>query len=102
MRRLLLRATKTATFGTRIDILFQNVHALKLPSHLNGLTVRLATDDEEESLLLESGAPISGGGVVYVVEGTRYSGYVIAGPVTVHEDKSEYDEESALLRPLNG
>jgi hypothetical protein len=101
MRRLLLRSTKTATFGTRIDILFQNVHALKLPSRLGGVAVRLVSGEEEAALLLDSGAQCEDANT-YVLEGTGYSGYVIAGPVVVHEDEGEYDEESVLLRPLTG
>jgi hypothetical protein len=43
MKRLLLRSTKTPTFGTRIDVLFQNVKAMKLPTRLDGCpSARLA------------------------------------------------------------
>jgi hypothetical protein len=51
MKRLLLRSTKNETFRTRIDILFQNVKALHLPTSLDGLVVSEA--DEELAKRIE-------------------------------------------------
>jgi hypothetical protein len=42
MGRLLLRSSKNETFGTRVDVLFQNVRAMKLPTLLDGLVVTVA------------------------------------------------------------
>lgn len=100
MGRLLLRSTKTPTFETRIDILFQNVKALKTRSNLDGVSVRIASPSEQSSFELDCGISIGGETVAYVLEGAGPLGYVIAGSVTFHEDEGEYDDESALLGSL--
>jgi hypothetical protein len=98
MGRLLLRSTKSLTFPTRIDVLFQDVRAVKLPTHLDGLTIREPTDSERRAIDADTGLLSSEGVELFVVEGSGHSGYVIAGVMDTHEDTGEYNDESSLLR----
>lgn len=50
MARLLLRSTRSETFGRRQDVLFQNVKALKLPTDLDGLVVAEADPIDAERI----------------------------------------------------
>jgi hypothetical protein len=97
MGRLLLRSTKTATFRTRIDVLFQNVKAVKLPTRLDGLSVRPASDDELRAIEEDSGLLAAEDTRFFIVEGSGYAGYVVAGVMVTHVDEGEYNEPSALL-----
>ena len=50
MGRLLLRSPKSPGAATRVDVLFQNVKALKLPTRLEGLSLRSPGDEELQSI----------------------------------------------------
>ncbi len=96
MKRLLLRSTRTETFDSRIDVLFQNVKAMKLPTLLEGLLVveadpaQLATISQETGLLPDRET------VIFVVRSPAYEGYVVAGVCVQVEDEGEYFEPSDL------
>lgn len=98
MGRLLIRSTKSATFPTRVDVLFQNVKAMKLPTRLDGLVVRLADEVERRAIESETGLLTSDDTKPFVIEGTGYVGYIVAGVIVSHEDAGEYNDESALLK----
>lgn len=55
MRRLLLRSTKNETFLTRVEVLFQNVKAMRLPTVLEGLVVTEADPDLTQQIEAETG-----------------------------------------------
>jgi len=97
MSRLLLRSPRTSTKDTRIDVLFQNVKALKLPTLLAGLSVRSATTEELRSIENEIGVLEDRQTRVFVVEGTDYEGYVVASVMAAHEDQGSYQDPSALV-----
>lgn len=50
MARLLLRSTKSPTFPTRVDILFQNVMEMSIPTSLDGLTISEPTAEERRTI----------------------------------------------------
>jgi hypothetical protein len=102
MGRLLLRATKTPTFQTRIDVLFQDVRAVVLPARLEGVSVRIGSSADRSRVVASIGQWLSADVDLYVIEGMDYVGYVLASVCMLHEDEGEYDEESVLLRHLNG
>lgn len=97
MGRLLLRATKTPTFGTRIDVLFQDVRAVVLPARLEGLSVRIASPQDRFKVPESIGQWMSDDAEVYVCEGTGYTGYVVASVCLLHEDQGDYGDDSPLL-----
>ena len=94
MRRLLLRSTKNETFSTRIDVLFQNVKALLLPTSLEGLVVGPASDSLSERIIADTGLLPDEGTRFYRVETHSGCGYVVAGVVVEDEDSGEYFEPS--------
>ena len=96
MGRLLLRSTKSETFATRHDVLFQNVKALKLPTSLDGLVVAKADPAEELRISAETGLLPSEGTTIFAVRAGIFDGYVIAGACVAMEDSGEYFEPSRL------
>src|SRR5262249_48013426 len=91
--QLLLRSTKSDEIPTRIDVLFNDVAALELPTLFDGLSITEAALDEAQSLNVQLGSWPIHRRKVFVLRGTNYLGYVIAGAVSWHEDEgSHYDE----------
>lgn len=79
MARLLLRSPKSETFGTRYDVLFQNVKALKLPTTLQGLVVAEAGPTEAGRILAETGLQLPKEKKIFTVRTDFFDGYVVAG-----------------------
>ncbi len=74
-RQLLLRSIKNGDDGTRIDVLFKPVSALKLRTSLNGLTVREATGEERATIALDVGR-WQEDHVAFVIGSGNFEGYV--------------------------
>ena len=98
MARLLLRRTKSETFNTRYDILFQNVKALKLPTSFNGIIVEIAKPLEAEQILAEAG--MLSFKKVFTIRSGILNCYVIAGACVTAEDAGEFFEPSCLWPEL--
>jgi hypothetical protein len=96
--QLLLRSNRARGATTRIDVLFKNVHVMKLPTHLEGLDVWEASEGDAKAIVNESGFAIGETDHVYILGGSNYRGYVIAGSIAMHEDEGEYDDPSPLLQ----
>ena len=96
MARLLLRSTKSETFATRVDVLFQNVKALKLPTALDGLVVAEADPIEESRIATETGFLPSEDTKIFTVRAGAFDGYVVAGVCVSAEDAGEYFDPSSL------
>ncbi|MCU1421224.1 MAG: hypothetical protein JWN36_875 [Microbacteriaceae bacterium] len=94
MSRLLLRSTKTDEFDTRIDILFQSVKAVSLPTSLRGLRVRIAGAPLRRRVVRNLGKSIADGVEVFSVESLDSVGFVVAGVVFEAEDDKEYFDPS--------
>jgi len=96
MKRLLLRSNRRDSFPSRIDVLFQNVKALKLPTLLHGLVIAEADSDEADRISRETGFLPDRETVIYSVRSPAYDGYVVAGVCVEAEDTMEYFEPSQL------
>jgi hypothetical protein len=94
--RLLLRSTKSDTFPTRVDVLFQNVKALKLPTSLDGLTIAEADDDERSEIEAATGIVLDVDAAGFVVRCGSMDGFVVAGVCVGREDDAEHFEPSDL------
>jgi hypothetical protein len=91
--QLLLRSNKSSELPTRIDVLFKDVAALELPTLFDGLSITETTAEEAQSLNVQLGSWSDHGRKVFLLSGTNFVGYVIAGAVFWHEDEgSHYDE----------
>jgi hypothetical protein len=100
-KQLLLRSTKDVINPTRVDVLFANVGAIDLPTAFDGLTIAEAPPEETDRLRLEPGAKNRlVGRKMYLIAGSDFSGYVIAGSATWHEDELEYHEKSHFSTSL--
>lgn len=96
MSRLLLRSTKNETFATRVEVLFQNVKAMQLPTSLEGLVVAEADADLAQRIEAETGLTRGEGAQFFGLWTAHRVGYVVAGVVITEEDEGEYFEPSAL------
>jgi len=96
MGRLLLRSTKGEGCATRLDVLFQNVKALKLATSLPGLTVSEADAEQQRRIVEATGLLPDHETRFYVLTGASYEGYVAAGVCAQAEDEGEYFEPSEL------
>jgi hypothetical protein len=96
MARLLLRSTKSESFATRFDVLFQDVKALKLPTALHGLVVAEAEPADETRIVRETGLLPSEDTTIFTVRAGAFDGYVVAGVCVTAEDDGEYFEPSPL------
>ena len=101
--QLLLRSPKNEELRTRIDVLFKNVGAIELPTVLDGLTVSEATEGDWSAIGPRVDQRYRTGRTLFVVRGSSFLGYVLAGFVNWHEDEAEYYEASQILtRPGAG
>jgi hypothetical protein len=96
MGRLLLRSTKTETFDTRVDVLFQNVKAVKFPAVLEGLVVGVANSETAEEITRLTGLLPDEDTTFYSLGSSSLLDYVVAGVVAVVEDEGEFFEVSEL------
>lgn len=94
MSRLLLRSTKSETFSTRVDVLFQNVKAMSLPTSLDGLVVEIADSAAAERVTRETGLLADEDTTFFKLRTAHGVGYVVAGVVVADEDHGEYFEPS--------
>lgn len=104
-RQLVLRAPHftsihEAVFPTRVDVLFKNVHALRLPTRMRGLTVSIANDELATRVARELAPRRSPSQQVFVLRGEDYEGYVIASVVAMAEDHGDDGGQSPLLPKL--
>ena len=91
MGQLLLRSPKAEGQPTRVDVLFQGVVAIDLPTTLNGLTVEATTAD----------AP-RGSRVFSLRTADGVVGFVTAGVVVETEDEGDYFEASRHWPAMRG
>lgn len=96
MRRLLLRSTKSEQFDTRIDVLFQDVQAVQLPTSLSGLIILEADPAETERIIKETGLLPDEDRTFFSVIGSNFTGYIVAGVGISCEDSGEYYEPSEI------
>jgi hypothetical protein len=94
LRQLLLRGTKGDAVATRIDILFQNVKFMQIPTTLQGLMVRDPTDEELDMIMSASKMLPDEDRRFFVLEGDNYRGFVVAGWVGQAEDEGSYSDPS--------
>jgi hypothetical protein len=104
---LLLRSVEADAFATRFDVMFKPVAALKLPTHMSGLTVRDSNSDEEDelrseaSLLAGVSARLTGADEsdyrLFVLDCDGAVGWVLASVMVAYEDEAGYEEPSAIL-----
>jgi hypothetical protein len=98
MGRLLLRADKTDTFPTRVDVLFMNTQFLRIPTVLEGLSIRDVTNSAEGDMVSRDTGLIAGPDTRFykIISGSGI-GFIVAGSVTHVEDKGEYWEPSQFV-----
>jgi len=96
MGRLLLRSTKNNEFETRVDVVFQNVQALQLPTLLPGLLVEEAGPLQISRISTETGFSSDADRIFFLLKGSGFAGYVVASVMDTCEDSGEYYEPSRV------
>jgi len=92
--QLLLRSVKGDGLPTRVDVLFKSVAAVHLPTAFDGLSVSETSEGEDTNLHLLPGLQQKHGKKTFIVRGSQFTGYVIAGAFAFHEDELEYYDPS--------
>ncbi|MDQ1748886.1 MAG: hypothetical protein QOD07_3149 [Frankiaceae bacterium] len=85
MNRLLLRSNKSATWTTRVEIIFMNVKYVAVGTSLNGLVVEGLGSLEECSDRVPWRLDLSSEMSVYLLRSGSGDGIVVAGSVAVDE-----------------
>ncbi len=94
--QLLVRSNPEDGLETRIELLFKSVASVLLPTVMLGLTVRVASNDEE----LPPWADAHEGRKVYSVGFSGGDGFIVAGAAFVSEDALDYSAPSAFAESL--
>jgi hypothetical protein len=79
MGQLLLRSNRDKVHETRVEVFFQNVRHIDLPTSFDGLRIELVGDR------------------LYGLSGIGWRGTVDAGVMKVAEDRGSYSDPSSLL-----
>jgi hypothetical protein len=95
MKQLLLRSNRTSELSTRVDIAFQAVGWLELPTVLHGVTIDVDVAQDMKSVS-ERGVSI-GRRHLYSLSGLDYRGFVVAFVLRIAEDEGGYDEPSSVI-----
>jgi hypothetical protein len=88
--QLLLRSNRSNEQTTRVDILFKDIAAMELPTVFDGLSAATASEAETFGLDIQLGSKPIQDRNVFVVRGSNFVGYVVAGAVFWHEDEGQY------------
>jgi hypothetical protein len=98
--QLLLRSTRSSEHGTRVDILFKDVQAVQLPTTLRGLKMVVMSRPDAIETSKRMGVNLRGNHSVFLLRGSNYEGFVIAGGAFTHEDEGEYFDPSYFADSL--
>jgi len=94
---LLLRSGKTDAAPTRVDILFQDVRAMEIRAWFSGIEIREASPEILKNFASNPLPLLEPGNKMYQVSGGDWSGYILAGIMSTHEDDGGLFEPSALV-----
>ncbi len=92
--QLLLRSNRSNERPTRVDILFKNVGHLDLPTVFDSLAITELSDAEIRETHAKLDPVIRLHRKVFAVRGSGFSGLVVAGAVSWHEDEGYHYDES--------
>ena len=96
MSRLLLRGTRSDAGGTRVDVLFQGVRAMKVSTRFPGLVIWDAGEGDEAEITEATGLIPDDETRFFVLSSGSLTGYVVAGVCVHAEDEGEYFHPSEL------
>lgn len=96
--QLLLRSVPTDSEPYRIEVLFRDVHAVKITTELNELVIR--EPSEQELFIISEDVRVSMstlGLKAFMIESSSYRGYVVASDVATAKDQGDYKTPSSLM-----
>jgi len=96
MSRLLLRSTRSDAYGTRVDVLFQGMRAMKVLTRFPGLVVWDAGDRKQVEITEATGLIPDDETRFFALSSGSLTGYVVAGVCVHAEDEGEYFHPSEL------
>jgi hypothetical protein len=99
-RQLLLRSNRSQNHASRVDILFEDVGWMSLPSWFESLEIREGGENVLCSIQVTSDSEIMHGRQIFLLDGGNRSGIVVARDVTWHEDNGSYGDPSPLAKSL--
>jgi len=95
---LLFRSAKSLKHATRLDVLFQDVRALETRASLNELLVKeIGPAESSKTFSSKPSEVMEKGHKLYILKCKDWTGFVVGGVVSYHEDNGEFFEKSALM-----
>jgi len=94
---LLLRSNKPDKNSMRIDILFQDVRAMEIRCWFDGISIEEVDKTYLRDYHSRPADMLELGNRVYALKGSGWSGFVVAGIVSYHEDDNMNTAPSALM-----
>jgi hypothetical protein len=94
---LLLRSAKSPVHLTRIDVLFQDVRAIECRTEIPDVLIEEVSPDFIRNTRTKATEILEHGHKVYALKSTGWTGFVVAGIVSHHEDDQEFFAPSKLL-----
>jgi hypothetical protein len=95
LRSTLGRDRRGRDYGTRLDVLFKPVEAMKIRNAYDDLVIRVATTDETSDIRSQApGVTFHRDTRVFLLESAGEADYVIASAVGWHEDTLDFGEPS--------
>jgi hypothetical protein len=94
---LLVRSRKTTANPTRLDVLLQDVRAMEIRCWFSGMRIEEVGPEYLDRYGSKPAELIEPGNRVYALFGTDWSGFVVGGIVSVHEDTGDDTGPSPLI-----
>ena len=98
--QLLLRSAKSEGRSTRIDVLFKGVYALHTGAFFPDLSIFEVTKDELAKQFGDLSVFEEPGVKWFLLQTSKWTGFVCAGAVYWKEDNGEFHEPSQLIPEL--
>jgi hypothetical protein len=98
--QLLFRSAKSEEHETRIDVLFKDVYALHAGAYFPRLSIFEVTKDQLAKQFGDLSVFEEPGVKWFLLQTSKWTGFVCAGGVFWKEDKGEFYEPSQLIPEL--
>lgn len=98
--QLLLRSAKSKGYNTRIDVLFKDVYALHAGAYFFDVSILEVDKNELAKQFGDLSAFEEPGVKWFLLQTSKWSGFVCAGGVFWKEDNGEFHESSQLIPEL--
>jgi hypothetical protein len=94
--RLLLRSCKSAQHPTRIDVLFTDVQTMEVRANIQTISIEEVNISDVVDRSTKPKDTLEPGQKVFLLKSIGWTGCIVAGSLSWHEDNGEYGQPSVL------